>query len=373
MHVIPDLKKGGAERLAIDIIRNLLNEGHDCRLVIFRNIIEYDISEIEEFIVYLEAWVQLSVLRRHHYHLGALQAFLRDFTPDIIHTHLFEAEVVSRACTFPAAKWFSHCHDNMVQFSGSWWKNKQSFTNRYEKRWLFQRYLTNGGTHFIAISNHTATYFTRHQTVYPVTTMPNAIEVARFRKPDEDSHQRTVSLELRLINVGSFVPKKNQRLFIDIVAELKSRGVHVVAHVIGDGPMRSEIEDYVNSHGEQDIIIMPGIVDATEEWYWGSDIYVHTASYEPFGLVLLEAMAAGLPVVALDGGGNRDIVLDGLNGYLITEPDPALFADKIMAVWDDKDVYQQMSRQAAQFAGQYDIGAYTSKLLALYQEALKNE
>jgi len=95
---------------------------------------------------------------------------------------------------------------------------------------------------------------------------------------------------------------------------------------------------------------------------------VHTATYEPLGLVLLEAMAAGVPVITLDGKGNRDIIINGENGYLIDMPLPELFADKIQELWMDLEKYCAVSKNAIRFAEQYDIKIYTERLINLYKK-----
>ena len=90
---------------------------------------------------------------------------------------------------------------------------------------------------------------------------------------------------------------------------------------------------------------------------------MHTATYEPLGLVLLEAMAAGLPVISLDGGGNRDLMINGKNGYLIENQDPKEFVDRILEVFQNKEI----SGFTAEFAKQFEIKTYCDKLLEIYQ------
>jgi glycosyltransferase involved in cell wall biosynthesis len=104
-------------------------------------------------------------------------------------------------------------------------------------------------------------------------------------------------------------------------------------------------------------------VENVEQYLWQSDVYVHTATYEPLGLVLLEAMAAGFPVISLDGGGNRDLMINGKNGFLIEKQDPKEFADRILEVYQNNEI----SNFNAEFAKQFDIKTYCDKLLEIYQ------
>jgi glycosyltransferase EpsD len=376
LHIIPTLSKGGAERLVLDIVKKLNSLNNiDARLVIFRADIKYDVSEIKQLISIVPSSVQLSFMKKWEINVSNLQEYIDNFKPDIIHTHLFEAELVSRFCKYPKARWFSHVHDNLVQFKD--WSyssiSKTSITNWYEKQILFKQYKKNSGTHFIAISKHTESYIKSIQSKYSVTLLHNAIDVKRFQKPTY--HIKSIQngglssvevnhspITINLINIGSFVPKKNQTFLLDIVIELSERGVHANCLFLGDGPLKIKVENRVKELGISNQCLFFGNVENVEEYLWQSDLYVHTASYEPLGLVLLEAMASALPVVTLDGGGNRDLVIDGKNGYLIEKQDPKEFADRILEIYQNKE----MSEFNAEYAKQFDIVAYCEKLISIY-------
>jgi spore coat protein SA len=102
-------------------------------------------------------------------------------------------------------------------------------------------------------------------------------------------------------------------------------------------------------------------------------MYLHAATYEPFGLVLLEAMAAGLPIVSYDGQGNRDIIEDGKNGFILTSPTPKEFANKIIFLLTNKIEYETMSEYAKLYAKKFDIDNYCINLLTIYQKALQEK
>jgi glycosyltransferase involved in cell wall biosynthesis len=382
IQIIPSLRKGGAERLVLDILREFLSRKNiQMKLVIFRNELDYSIEDIEEYTTILPSSVSLSLKRNPISQIDKLQKFIEEFQPNIIHSHLFEAELVSRFCYYPEAKWFSHIHDNMVQLKKISLKslsNKQALTNYYEKTVLFKNYQKNGGTHFIAISKHTESYIKSVQSKYPVTLLQNAINVKRFQKPEkhytfeEQNTSKTLNSQfsiLNLVNVGSFVPKKNQTFLLDIIVELNKITKKVNCIFLGDGPLKAEVEKRAKELNVYDECQFLGIVENVEKYLWNSDVYVHTATYEPLGLVLLEAMAAGLPVITLDGGGNRDLMENGKNGFIINEQDPKNFAKKILEVKDN----EEMKKYNVQYAQKFDIDNYTNKLLELYQSALNEK
>jgi glycosyltransferase involved in cell wall biosynthesis len=369
VHIIPSLRKGGAERLVLDITRQFLYQKNiEMKLVIFRNEIEYYVEDILKNIQVIPSSISLSLRKNPIIQILELQKFVIEFKPDIIHSHLFEAELISRAVTYPSAKWLSHCHDNMIQmrqFSLSTLFKKSYMTNYYEKWYLFKRYKINQGTQFIAISNHTSDYFKKVQALYEVTLLHNAINVDRIKRPSELT--KSNSEEIRIVNIGSFVKKKNQAFLLDIILALNKKGIRTKTYFLGDGPTRNEVEEKAKALGVSDQCFFEGNVNKVEQYLWNSDIYLHTATYEPLGLVLLEAMAAGLPVVTLDGGGNRDLIRDGENGYILYYENQNLFVAKILNLWKNQEEYERISKNAEEFAKEYDIKNYCEKLMMIYK------
>lgn len=366
LHIIPRLRKGGAERLCLDICNELQKrDGVQVRLITFSDDNAYTqlTKDIDWQIVH--ASISLSVLHKNQYNIDALQQVMVDFAPDVIHTHLFEAEIVSRSCYYPKAKWISHCHDNMKQFRNldiRTFLNKELFANYFEKRYLFNRYKANGGNTFIAISKNTETYFKHSVSCFATILLRNAINCTRFHK-EGNKQQKDV---LRLVHVGSFTPNKNQKFLVEVARVLKKRNMQFELHFLGAGETFDATNEIVNNYCLQQNIHFHGNVENVEEYLWQSNIYVHSSFSEALGLTLIEAMVAGLPVVTLDGKGNRDLIEEGKNGYMIYEQNPELFADKILEIWNDKKKYQEMSLYAQEYAKQYDIVPYVDRLLEIY-------
>ena len=374
LHIIPNLKKGGAERLVIDICSSLsIKNNVEVKLVYLNNEVEYDLSELNFKAEFIPSKIELSVKKRNFYEIELLRKYIQTFKPNIIHTHLFEAELISRSIHYPHAKWFSHCHDNMIQFLPLTLKtllSKSSFTNFFEKKYLFKKYKENGGTHFIAISKHTESFFRKSQFIFPITLLNNGINLNRFKRSAE-FHKETNS-KIKIVNIGSFFPKKNQSLLLDIIVMLNLKGFQTETYFLGDGPTKKTVEKKANELGISNQCHFLGNVDNVEEYLWQADFYVHTALYEPFGLVLLEAMAAECTVICLNGGGNSDIITNKFNGFIFQEQDSELFANALIHLKQNIEIKNQISENALTFIKQYDINLYTEKLLDIYLQKNNN-
>jgi glycosyltransferase involved in cell wall biosynthesis len=371
LQIIPNLDRGGAERLTLDICMELSGREHvQVKLVTLGPDDQFgEISGMVDKTV-ISSSVQLSLLRANRIDIGDFLAIVEAFRPDIIHSHLYLAELVSREVLLPGIRYFTHFHDNMPVFARPALRelfSKAGIARIYERQRMINKYSACQNS-IICISGDTMHYAKRslgpefrYQLLY------NAINFDRFY--DQPFRQFTDKPVIRLLNTGSFVPKKNQVFLLGVVQALLAAGYVPRLVLLGDGPERAGLQRQVNELGLEEHITFPGIVHDVERYISQSDLYVHSATYEPFGLALLEAMAGGLPVVSIDGGGNRDIVLDGVNGYLLPEQDVALFAGKIISLAADGESYERMSGEAVNFAKGYDIKIYVDKLLDIYRSA----
>ena len=124
----------------------------------------------------------------------------------------------------------------------------------------------------------------------------NAIDVSRFKN---NRIREGIENKIRLVNIGSFVKKKNQMFLVEIANELNSKNIDFEILLLGDGPLLEDVKAYAEKLNLHQRMIFKGNVEKVEDYLKESDIYIHSATYEPLGLVILEAMAAGLPSVYL--------------------------------------------------------------------------
>lgn len=379
LHLITDLGKGGAERFLLDLTAGLASRAGITTAIapLYPND-AYQAASGPAPILPLD-YEPFSLSGQAH--SDAYTRLLDEFRPHVVHTHRWLAEFLSSLDVRQDVSYVCHAHDNMVQlqpFAPRMLFKKRSFTDWLERRWMIRRKYRRVHTTFVANSRHTLEYLSRVLPASPklhLELVPCGVDVARFSPPAHASPGAPPGApsgsfpdgRVRIVNIGSFQPKKNQALFVPIALELRKAGVDFAIHLLGDGVLRSQVEEDVRQHGLQDHFHFHGNVHRVEEWLWRSDLYVHTARYEPFGLVLLEAMAAGLPCVVLDGKGNRDIIEDGHTGFLLEEPNPQAFAERIHHLANSPETYKTISRNGRALALSYDMDRVVHRFVELYR------
>jgi glycosyltransferase involved in cell wall biosynthesis len=142
--------------------------------------------------------------------------------------------------------------------------------------------------------------------------------------------------------------------------------------VIGDGPKRAEWQALAKSLGLDDRVRFEGRVDEERKQHLlaASDAFVSTSEHEGFGLVFLEAMDRGLPVVAYDRGGQRDFLSDGVTGGLVPLRDRNAFAAAIGRLRADSAYRARCAEHNRSAVKKYYIGACAAQYEALFEKVL---
>jgi glycosyltransferase involved in cell wall biosynthesis len=376
LYVIPTMGCGGAEILLGAIARNLVSKGHEVHIVCllphhetWPNFPDREDLLNEVKVSVIGGSVKFSFLRKPEIDNSAFKDYVEKIKPDVIHSHLYLSELLSRSIQFKGINYFSHGHDNMPQlkrFSIKTLFNKSLLANYWERNWLLKQYsLFNN--RFIAISTDVKKYLEENVSTFKsrITYLPNAIETSRFHR--ERNYYKTKQ-NFHIVSIANLVPKKNHQFLIDVLRILINRGYDVTIDVLGFGPLIDALVEKTNKAGLGNRLRFLGSVGDVPQRLWDADLYVHPAWYEPFGLVILEAMATGLPVVSLDGFGNRELMFNNQNGFLVpTDATADEFADKIQYFIDQPSEIERMGKFALEFSKTYDISHYTDKLLEIYQ------
>jgi glycosyltransferase involved in cell wall biosynthesis len=366
IHVIPNLRKGGAERLALNIVQELSTRPEiEVVLVTFSDQNDYPfLSNSITWKVIPSTFIP-SLKGKGIVDVKNLQDFIDGFNPDVVHSHLFESEIVLSKIKFSnKVKRVFHFHDNMRQLNKFSFKtlfSKQLLTEYYERKLVLKSCAENA----LAICISEDAY------KYAVSVLPNriqkellynAIDLQRFTPSIEPKNRLEITI------IGSLVDKKGQALAIESIGLLKQKGIDLKLNVLGDGPNLTFLKSLTKTLNVEDQVIFHGNQDFPEQFLQRSLLYLHTAIYEPFGLVLIEAMACGLPVVSTDGFGNRALITEGENGFMIWERNAKLIADKLELLIANQELSIRMGQLAQQFARNFGIGQYADKLIELYRK-----
>lgn len=366
LHIIPELNKGGAERLVVDVCNELeKRKSYDIEIIVFRskNAYLFDTSNLK--INTINASVHTSILRKQIVNIQTLQQFIDNFKPSIIHSHLFESEVVLSKIECGNAKRFVHFHNNMPQFKNislTSFLNKVKITNLYEKYLVLKAWRNYSSTHAIGVSNDTFEYI---KTVLPRSAkkslLLNAISLKRFQL----EHPKERNMELCMI--GSLTDNKCQELAILTIEQLHHKNYPFHLHLLGDGPNKNRLINLSKEKKLDKFIHFHGNVDHPEYFLARAFVYIHTSHSEALGLSILEAMAAHTPVVCTNGKGNKDLINHNENGFIFDKRDEKLLANQIIALWKDKDKYEKIQVNAFSFVQGFDISLYCDRLVELYE------
>ena len=173
-----------------------------------------------------------------------------------------------------------------------------------------------------------------------VRVIPNGFDEKRFRPI---SHENAVP---QLITVCRLVPAKGLDILLRACGELKRRDIPFVLHMIGDGPIREELEQLAVELNLYDDIIFYGYMLHPEEFMPFFDIFVLPSRAEAFGSVFAEAALCWLALVGTDVGGIAEQIQDGVNGLLVKPEDPIALAEALEKLISDPTYRYNMARAA---------------------------
>ena len=174
--------------------------------------------------------------------------------------------------------------------------------------------------------------------------------------------------EIMLITACRLTKEKNLEFLIKSFAKMTQKNQNIKFMIVGDGAVKKDLEKMTEDLEIKDKIIFTGLVDRTEivGLYQASDIFVFASKTETQGLVAVEAMAAGSPVVAVRASGIEDIVKDGEDGFLTSESEDE-FAEKVLQIAENDALRKSMLGKAKENSRKFEIAPWVEKIVELYK------
>lgn len=205
--------------------------------------------------------------------------------------------------------------------------------------------------------------------------LPFGPDLSEFKKEPLWEPRRTLKISPRarvLLFAGRLGTEKNLLFLLRAfkrMTEFKQQG-HILNLVIaGDGPQRKKLEEYVTALGLRDQVLFTGYLEHAKliDLYKMADLFVFASKTETQGLVLVEALAAGTPVVAVGAMGVLDVVTHGESGLLVEEDEEA-FARAVVELLDDPKKLHAMKAKALERAYELSAQRAVQRLVGIYQE-----
>lgn len=198
-----------------------------------------------------------------------------------------------------------------------------------------------------------------------VCVIPNVVHL-------NDSGNYSQCNSKKAIYVGRFDVQKDFGTMLKVWNLVQQRHPEWVLNVYGNGELKSEFEGLV-AEQKINVKIHPAVPDIMEK-YKESSMLLMSSLYEPFGLVLVEAMSCGLPVVAFNCPyGPADIIKDGTDGFLVEDRNIEAFADRVCQLMEDDDLRQQMGKSAILSAQRYKAEAIMPQWKSLFTNLVSSK
>jgi 1,2-diacylglycerol 3-alpha-glucosyltransferase len=207
----------------------------------------------------------------------------------------------------------------------------------------------------------------------PVTVVPTPVDLGAYR--DLDPGRIRAALELGdaevLLYVGRLVGEKNLDFLIRAFARIAPQRPQARLVLVGDGTHRQDLENTARKLGLGERVIFPGSIPPAEVPHYvaAADLFVFSSLTDTQGLVLIEAMAAGTPAVAVEAPGSVDVLAEG--GGVLVPPREEPFAEAMLELLADSARRRALGEQAARAVQRYSIPAATECLLAVYEAAIR--
>jgi len=295
-------------------------------------------------------WVKFDDTKRKISFLSSLFPLYKLFKrlkPDVVHTHLFDDSLPALMAARMAG-----IKQRVIT------KGDAGYHYYFTPQWVKFDKLNNwNATNIVAISTENREFIIEKEKANPdkVVLIHHGIPISKFTSQNE-AHKKMLIKKYQLAGkkvvgtVARLIEWKGYKYIIEAAEMVLKSHPDTVFLCVGVGTQEEELKQLVREKQLQDQVIFTGWID--REWipslYGILDVYVHAASYEPFGFVIAEAMINGVPVVSFSTGAAKDAIRHLENGYLVKEKNAYALAEGIVHMLDDQDYkIKQQTRKTA--------------------------
>lgn len=357
LFVLPSLGAGGSERVVTTLANHWAQQHRSIGIANF-DALDFEPfytlhSKVDLFRLGLPVATNglLAQLRQTHRRIKALERVIAQFQPDVVISFLTKANVMAliaaRRSGVPVI--VSERNNPTIQRFNAMWRAARSYT--YPKAFSF-----------VTMTKGAAEYYPPHQR--PRTAIiPNPVNLPKSWQEKRSGNTITA--------VGRLTGQKQFHLLIDAFARIAERFPSWNLVIWGEGELRSQLEQQRAALGLDDRIALPGLTPTPGQWVETADLLVLSSAYEGWPNVIVEAMAASLPVIAFDcGHGPADMIEDGITGKLVALDDVESLADAMAQLVGDTGLRQKLANEAGIASARYDTATIADQWIDIVEQAV---
>jgi glycosyltransferase involved in cell wall biosynthesis len=356
---------GGAENMVFEIAKLLKNDGHAPVLLHFGSSYITNFcneGNIEHHLIPNRRFYKKTVLLP----LFALKtrSFVKKLKLDCLHAHLFGPIVA-----FAPLAWLSQ-----LAFVGT--LHDEYMVKDAAHRVSLLKLALMFNAKLVTVSNPMKAFYvkTLNCESKKITYVPNCTQ---FNANLENKQAIRESLGIRVddivvLTVGRLVRLKRFDIFIDGIAKLIDKSI-VKAYIVGSGPEHENLQQQITTLGLASTITMLGERNDVENLLAAADIFTLTSETEGMSKSILEALAANLPVIATNVGGNRDLVIHDKNGFLIEDHAPHSLTRRLQTLLEDEALRKKMGACSSKLIQtEYNQDMFLNRHLAIYKQTIES-
>ena len=212
-----------------------------------------------------------------------------------------------------------------------------------------------------------------------IDVLYNAIDTTRFHHNDTErsAFRKQLGLsvdDVAFIGTGGFFGRKGFDILIRAFSNLARSYANIKLLLVGDGPEKESLIRIMNEAGTADrVIFSDGYQKDIRPWMSAGDYFVLPSREEPFGIVILEAMASGLPVIVTRSGGPEEIITDGEDGLLVTPEDIDDLSTAMERMLTMREATRrEMKKKSERRLHRFTSETIASRLIEIYEKVLSN-
>lgn len=302
---------------------------------------------------------------------GFLQTKLKDYKPDVIHSHhpfLIGSTALRIASKFQVPLVYTHhtLFEEYLHYVPVDLPRMKTFVTNLSSGYA------NLSDHVIAPSQSVKDFLLQQGVASPISIIPTGVDIDRFEHGNRRGFRRRCGISQQdfvIGHVGRLAAEKNLSFLAEAVSAFMQKYPNAHFVVVGGGPWQETIEQIFKAHKVNWRLHMLGKLEGQDlvDAYHSMDVFAFSSKSETQGLVLVEAMAAGTPVIALEASGVRDVLKHRESGFMLTSESVDVFAEGIE--W----IYRLSTRQrnelvqnAKQTARRFSIETTAEQALNLY-------